>query len=171
LRNELFDEKGVFSTHGIELTETRLELESFPEPVRLNLWDFGGQEIYHGAHTLFLQGQAVFLVLWTPELESQTIYKEGEPTKRQHRLLEREQFDSLCAEAGGVSNPQALLDFLHHNGAVFYRPGLFGDRIVLDQNWALEAIYSIFHRDKCFKQFKKLHGRFSREDLENVYLV
>jgi hypothetical protein len=49
---------------------------------------------------------------------------------------------------------------------VFYRPGLFGDRIVLDQNWALEAIYSIFHRDKCFKQLKKLHGRFSREDLE-----
>jgi internalin A len=39
-------------------------------------------------------------------------------------------------------------------------------RIILDQNWALEAIYSIFHRDKCFKQLKKLHGRFSREDLE-----
>jgi internalin A len=50
-----------------------VELDGFREPVRLNLWDFGGQEIYHGTHTLFLQGQAVFLVLWTPELESQTI--------------------------------------------------------------------------------------------------
>jgi internalin A len=30
----------------------------------------------------------------------------------------------------------------------------------------LEAIYSIFHREKCFKQLKKLHGRFSRKDLE-----
>jgi hypothetical protein len=28
-----------------------------------------------------------------------------EPAKRQHRLLEREEFESLCAEAGGVSNP------------------------------------------------------------------
>ena len=92
--------------------------------------------------------------------------QQRDPATRQHRLLEREEFESLCAEAGGVSNPEVLLDFLHHNGVVFYRPGLFGNRIVLDQNWALEAIYSIFHRDKCFKQLKKLHGRFSREDLE-----
>jgi internalin A len=28
------------------------------------------------------------------------------------------------------------------------------------------AVYSIFFRDKCLKQLKKLHGRFSREDLE-----
>lgn len=35
-----------------------------------------------------------------------------------------------------------------HNRALFYRPGLFGDRIVLDQNLALEAIYAIFDRKK-----------------------
>ena len=89
-----------------------------------------------------------------------------EPAKRHHRLLERVEFDRICDEVGSVSDNEALLDFLHHNGAVFYRSGLFGDRLILDQNWALEAIYSIFHRDKCFKQLKKLHGRFSREDLE-----
>jgi internalin A len=49
---------------------------------------------------------------------------------------------------------------------VFYRSGLFKNQVILDQNWALEAIYSIFHRDKCLKQLKKLHSRFSREDLE-----
>jgi internalin A len=57
-------------------------------------------------------------------------------------LPEREEFDSLCAEAGGASNSRALIDFLHHNGVVFYRSGLFGNRNFLDQNWALEAIYS-----------------------------
>jgi hypothetical protein len=31
--------------------------------VRLNFWDFGGQEIYYGLHSLFLQRQAVFLNL------------------------------------------------------------------------------------------------------------
>jgi internalin A len=51
-------------------------------------------------------------------------------------LPEREEFDSLCAEAGGPSDSRALLDFLHHNGVVFYRSGLFGNRNVLDQNWA-----------------------------------
>jgi hypothetical protein len=52
------------------------------------------------------------------------------------------------------------------NGVLFYRKELFHSQIILDQNWALEAIYSIFRWDKCFKQLKKLHGRFSREDLE-----
>ena len=66
-----------------------------------------------------------------------------EPDKRQHRLLERAEFDRLCEETGGVSNSDALLDFLYYNGVVFYRAGLFGDRIVLDQNWALEAIYAL----------------------------
>jgi internalin A len=82
-----------------------------------------------------------------------------------HRLLERAEFDRICAETGGVSDSGALLDFLHHNGVVFYRPGLFGDRIVLDQNWALEAIYAIFDRKKILPLLRG-YGRFSRADLE-----
>ena len=88
------------------------------------------------------------------------------PAQRQNRLLERQAFEQLCAEIGGISDTEALLGFLHHNGVVFYRAGLFKNQLILDQNWALEAIYSIFHRDKCFKQLKKLNGRFSRDDLE-----
>jgi internalin A len=62
-------------------------------------------------------------------------------------------------------DPSALLDFLHHNGVVFYRSGLFGNRIVLDQNWALEAIYAIFDRKKILPLLRG-YGRFSRADLE-----
>ena len=252
-------------------------LENFPEPARLNLWDFGGQDIYHGSHALFLHGQAIFLILWTPELECQRTYQEGalsfrhrplsywldylrafagiessvlivqsqcdtrdkrqphppattddfnslrlaavsaktdlglnllkvtiqeavgdcfhrrppspigmarvavrdrlrqmheedqkrEPAQRQHRLLEREEFDRLCAEMGRVNDSGALLDFLHHNGVVFYRPGLFGDRIILDQNWALEAIYALFDRKKILPLLRG-YGRFSQADLERL---
>jgi internalin A len=71
--------------------------------------------------------------------------QERESAQRQHRLLERSEFDRICDEAGGVRDKDALLDFLHHNGVIFYRPGLFGNQLILDQNWALEAIYSIFH--------------------------
>ena len=63
-----------------------------------------------------------------------------EPAQRQHVCLEQAEFDRLCDEVGGVTNREALLDFLHHNGIVFHQPGLFGNRVVLDQNWALEAI-------------------------------
>jgi internalin A len=252
-----------------------VELNGFPEPVRLNLWDFGGQDIYHGSHALFLHGQAIFLLLWTPELEWQTAYHEGvlsfrhrplfywldyvrafagtdasvlivqsqcdtprdrvshppvkvddffflrwlevsaktrlrlnlvkaaleesvrdcferrppppigagrvkvrdrlrqmleedqkrEPAKRQRRLLERSEFDRHCDEAGDVSDKDALLDFLHHKGVIFYRPGLFGGRIILDQNWALEAIYALFDRKKILPLLRG-YGRFSRADLE-----
>jgi hypothetical protein len=88
-----------------------------------------------------------------------------EPAQRQHRLLERTEFDRLCDEVGGISNPTALLDFLHLTGVVFYRPGLFSNRIVLDQNWAMEAIYALFDRKKILPLFRG-YGRFSRADLE-----
>jgi internalin A len=275
LRGLEFDDENVSSTHGIQLSDITLSLEGFSEPVRLNFWDFGGQEIYHGSHALFLHGQAIFLILWTPELECQTAYQEGElsfrhrplsywlyyvrtfagtdasvlivqsqcdtrdkrilhppapvddfpfhrsievsartglnlgiikenikeavrdrldrrppppigarrlkvrdrlrgmleddqkrePAQRQHRLLEREEFDRLCDEVGGVSDREALLDFLHHNGVIFYRPGLFRDRIILDQNWALEAIYALFDRKKILLLLRG-YGRFNRADLE-----
>ena len=42
------------TTHGVQLGEMTLTLENLPEPTRLNLWDFGGQDIYHGSHSLFL---------------------------------------------------------------------------------------------------------------------
>jgi internalin A len=274
LRGEKFD-PSVPTTHGIQLSDTSITLESFDNPVRLNLWDFGGQEIYHGSHALFLQGRAIFLVLWTPEREGQTSYQEGHlslrhrpltywldylrafaevdspvlliqsqcdtpaeraalrqvdvddftalqrvqvsaktglgldlmtaalkeamrdclyrrppppigacrvrvrdrlrgwlaedqmrpAAHRQHRLLERAEFDHLCDEEGGISDKDALLDFLHHNGVVFYRSGLFGGRIVLDQNWALEAIYTLFDRKKTLPLLRG-YGHFTRADLE-----
>jgi internalin A len=252
-----------------------VDLDGFAEPVPLNLWDFGGQDIYHGSHALFLHAHAIFLILWTPEVERQTAYQDGslslrhrslsywvdylrafagtdasmlivqsqcdtrdkrmlhppapvddfpfhrytevsartglnlglikenikeavrdrfdrrtplpigagrlqvrdrlrqmleedqerEPDKRQHRLLDRVEFDRLCDETGGVSDKEALLDFLHHNGVLFYRPGLFNDRIILDQNWALEAIYDLFDRKEILPRLQE-YGRFSRADLE-----
>jgi internalin A len=275
LRGELFD-ASVPTTHGIQLSEKTMELEDFPGPVRLNLWDFGGQEVYHGSHALFLQGQAVFLILWTPKLEQGSDCEDGltfqrrplrywldylrafagsqssalivqsqcdrprdsvshppattddlaffrkvevsaltglglgllmetlkeavrdcfdrrppppiglgrvrvrdrlrqllaedqtrPPAQRRHRLLERADFDRLCEEVGGVSDKEALLDLLHHNGVIFYRPGLFGGRIVLDQNWALEAIYALFDRKKILPLLRG-YGRFSRADLETL---
>jgi internalin A len=262
------------TTHGIELNfvKTKVSLESFKGSVRLNLWDFGGQEIYHGSHTLFLHGQAIFLLLWNPEEEKTTgkktdsehrpiaywldyldavagtdnpliivqsqcdtpeiraeipvrlsdwigsswtvevsaktdfgldrlkatlkdaawtcLHKRPPPpigkgrlrirdrlrkmlasdqklpsVKRKNRLIKRQAFDQLCSKIGGISDTEALLGFLHLNGALFYRPGLFQDQIVLDQNWALEAIYALFDRKRILPLLRG-YGRFSRTDLE-----
>jgi hypothetical protein len=34
------------------------------EPVFLNVWDFGGQDLFHNTHRLFLESRAVFVVVW-----------------------------------------------------------------------------------------------------------
>jgi internalin A len=263
------------TTHGIQLGEMTLELEHFPEPIRLHLWDFGGQDIYHGSHALFLPRQGIFLLLWMPELERGGSFQENglvfrhlplsywldyirafagtessvlivqsqcdtrenrvpQPSMatddfllirhlevsaytdrglgllkenlreavrdrfarhpppsigvgrvvvrdrlrkmlsedqalpsrfRKHRWLERDEFYRICDEVGGVSNKEASLNFLHQNGVIFYRPSVFRGRIVLDQTWALEAIYALFHREKILRKLRG-YGRFTREDLE-----
>jgi internalin A len=91
-----------------------------------------------------------------------------EPEERLHRILTQEEFRQLCEDAGDVSSPEALLEYLHHAGLVFYRKGLFHDRIVLDQSWALDAIYSVFHRQRCYQQLIAVGGRFTRPMLETL---
>ncbi len=67
LRGEDYDETQP-STHGILVTSATLDTGN-PEPTRLNIWDFGGQDLYHGTHALFLRTSAVFLLVWARETE------------------------------------------------------------------------------------------------------
>jgi internalin A len=59
-------------THGIVQKPWRLPLregrlardgEQGAEELRLNLWDFGGQEVYHSTHAFFLTRRAVYLLV------------------------------------------------------------------------------------------------------------
>ncbi|MCI0736947.1 MAG: hypothetical protein L0Y50_11885, partial [Beijerinckiaceae bacterium] len=276
LRGEDYDES-VESTHGIVVTSAPLP-GSKDNRKRLQIWDFGGQDIYHGTHALFLRTRAVFPLVWIKEAETRKEYTHGgilfrnQPLaywldyvrhfggidspvlvvqtrcdrpedeilsppvpdtslhdfpfkkvlhysakfdrgrgalddalnqaaawlrdrqgtaeigagrwrvkqrleqmrdedaarpreKRQWRTITQEHFLQLCEEAGGVSSPGQLLAYLHNTGAVFYRQGLFDDQIILDQSWALESIYAIFHREKCVKKLQRQKGRFTRSGL------
>ncbi len=273
-RGQSFDES-VKSTHGVEIwrEELRIRAGGQEQMFQVNWWDFGGQDIYHGTHALFLRSRAVFLVLWTPKLENRDEYSEGEitlrnqplaywldyvrslagegspvivvqsqcdrfadrrpdpqrpdglgffeccsysakedlgrealeaqlrdalryllerngaleighgraevrrrlydwrsedqerqPEKRQHRTLTLEEFRSICDEAGGIVSWEHALDYFHHTGVVFHRPDLFSNRIVLDQDWALTAIYTVFHRGRAVPLLRD-SGQFTREDL------
>ena len=54
---------GLGSTHGIRLYPYQTPGDA--ETKRL-IWDFGGQEIYHNAHRIFIQAGTVFVVVWNP---------------------------------------------------------------------------------------------------------
>ncbi len=257
------------STHGITISSTAVPNH---KTARFNLWDFGGQDIYHGTHVLFMRSRAVFLLAWTPEMEESETHSYGGMTfrnypllywlnyikqfggtdcsviivqthcdepgqaqtlpsdvyamldefkywktldysalnnrgraaldealteayqqidqpligegrqrvidqlqqwidddskrpvkQRQHRTIQYNDFVTLCENTGGISSPELFLDFLHNCGYVFYQKGLFNNQIILDQAWALEAIYAVFNRDKCYETIKRMQGRFDRD--------
>lgn len=69
LISNTFDENEP-STHGIRIEKFHLPLSNNPlqnqEPIHLkiNTWDFGGQEIYHATHRFFLSTRALYLLVW-----------------------------------------------------------------------------------------------------------
>jgi Leucine-rich repeat (LRR) protein/GTPase SAR1 family protein len=67
------------STHAIQLHSYPLKAfanEQGYDQVQLNIWDFGGQDIYHSTHRMFMQTQALFLLLWDEPTEK-SLYGEN----------------------------------------------------------------------------------------------
>lgn len=51
------------TTHGIRMETVE------KSGIVYNVWDFGGQEVYHGTHRLFMQSEALQVILFDPETE------------------------------------------------------------------------------------------------------
>ena len=271
----------VESTHGIVVRPVeKWSLDDVPgrkgEHARLNLWDFGGQDLYHGTHTLFLNSRSIFMIVWTPESEESEshtfddmsfpnhklpywlenvrhaagtdqpviivqnqcdtgeeeeqlpeidkelldsfkhkkicqysalnnrnraslnniiseaiaanwrrygkseigkgrmrVIREIEKLRKtktdgKNRTITRKKFDAFCNKKGDVSSPEMLLEFLNDTGILIYRPNLFKGEIIIDQNWALEAVYSVFDRKKSYDLLKRMGGKFKRTDLQTM---
>ncbi len=265
------------STHGIRIATTAMPAaESVPAPL-LHIWDFGGQDIYHGTHALFARTRAVFALVWSEDTNAAAEYEHEDISFRNHplhywvtyvrhlaearspvlivqskcdrnedevprapvpdqaldglgfvrelhfgardnrgweemvsalraavrrlhesegvarigagrlrvqrrlealrgpdgalpperRLLDQATFRAWCAEEG-VGAPEHLLAYLNNAGVVFCRAGLFGDRIVLDLAWALNAIYTVFDRTRCYRRLRREGGRFDRARLAEL---
>ena len=272
-RDEPFD-ASVPSTHGVQIWREELKIQTAGQETafHVNWWDFGGQDIYHGTHALFLRNRAVFLILWNPAFEDRKEFSEnglvlrnqplaywldyvrslaGEDSpvivvqsqcdtfadrrpapprpdgfnffescslqvnrhpgretlegqlrdamryllerngaleigkgraevrrrlyawrredqqrrsaEREHRTLSLDEFRGLCDEVGGILSWEHALDYFHQTGVVFYKPDLFSERIVLDQDWALEAVYTVFHRGKAMPWLRDSGGHTRAE--------
>ena len=59
------------STHGISLLQRKMTGRL------LNLWDFGGQDLYHATHRLFMQSRALFVLVWDFENETSAFHEHG----------------------------------------------------------------------------------------------
>jgi len=271
------------STHAIQLHPYKLDelaIASQLESLQLNIWDFGGQHIYHATHRVFLNTQALFLLVWDKDTEakpeqSETLpngaiivhpthqlrywlsyikalsknspvilvetktgikYSESTPpgiseedkehfniryvlgveseramangfTSLQEKVetlvyeqilqectqlpttwykvrqqietwrdekvkqIPMEEYVQLCRDNElDSSSTQTLLQYLHDTGTLFYREGLFGNQLVIDQQWAINAVYALFYRKGFF--FDKINGRgfFTGQDLQLAWM-
>lgn len=77
------------------------------------------------------------------------------------RTLPRDEFERLCAEQHQTAVPGVVLEYLHRSGQVFWKQGVFGDQVVLDQAWALDGMYAVLHRDSALPLIRQQHGRFT----------
>ena len=246
------------STHGVKLFNTTLPLPEKLATANLSLWDFGGQELYHATHRIFMQTRALYLIVWDPETEAklgeESINLHGQDyifrnyplsywlgnvralskdakiivicnkaddgqerfPKDIHQLKNQYKIDSfisVSAKSGhgiyslrqriqylldqmpemGLQMPgswlrvrekltnlrskqqyitlkeyhtvcvtetlsagsmNTLLRFLHHSGFLFWHEEYLQDQIILDQKWALEAIYQLLDRNGWYPLLK-----------------
>jgi hypothetical protein len=56
------------TTHGIELGRLDLPHPKFDQSIRLNSWDFGGQEVYRITHQFFFSRRSLYLLVWKPRI-------------------------------------------------------------------------------------------------------
>ncbi|GEM_PF-3779502 len=78
------------STHGVQLRDWLIDadIDQQSEAVHVHLWDFGGQEIYHNTHSLFMGKGAVFVVVWKPEQDGEQPQHSGRGYQDEWRRLQ-----------------------------------------------------------------------------------
>jgi internalin A len=243
-------------THGIILQPYQ-----FPNSeVMAHFWDFGGQEVYHATHRLFLGRRTLYLLIWASETiekeeemrhppqywldmiadvadknersrvliiqnrfegqpernilddEQRAAYEErgldiqtfsidvkggkgvkpllatiqeaaeelvdtyqeqlpqswveirtaiGKRKAAREKTLPMDDFEGICQETGEKNNAQIILGYLHRAGELFHYPDRFGGKIILDQQWALKAVYAVLKRERI----ERYGGKFLVSDL------
>ena len=278
------------STHAIKIRmwEQRLKINKAKKKAKIRIWDFGGQDIYHSTHRIFMQSRALFVLVWDyktenkqftvseikddekhenfplpywidyirslgrrspvlivqnrkdkdkihtpahkellegmlpnkilnypvvnaeqdegfknlkevmkaaleamPELGMQmptswyNVRKEifrlveklqKNETKKQRKkanikeYLEYNEFEKICVDNEVSKNSvSSLLAYLHNTGWIFYQKNLFGNRIIVDQPWAIKAIYTLLDRKGKYFSLLSKNGRFDLVDLKAVW--
>lgn len=83
------------------------------------------------------------------------------------------EFYEAKAKALQVQQPREMLEaWLHKSGVVYYRRGKFKDHIILDQGWAIRAIYTLFDRSQNVPyEIEKQNGYFDGAYVQQLWLA
>jgi small GTP-binding protein len=79
------------------------------------------------------------------------------------KALSKAEFQAICEEEGCLSAWHTLLNYLHDTGVLYYREHYFGGQIILNQDWAIEAIYKVLNRQN--KHVKDVVAKYQKGTL------
>jgi len=70
MKRLVFDEynENEASTEGIDIKSWNLKTQNNND-LKINIWDFGGQEIYHSTHQFFLSKRSIYLLVWDARID------------------------------------------------------------------------------------------------------
>lgn len=86
------------------------------------------------------------------------------------RLMTKDDFVALCAKYETEYAKNTILAYLHDTGEVYYRAGYFNDDIILNQDWAIKAIYRVLDREEVFSEvIKDQIGKMDYEIICDVW--
>ncbi len=65
--------------------------------------------------------------------------------------IDKAHFATICSECkAGETSSETILSFLHQVGVLYYREGYFSNRIIVNQAWAIDAVYQILDRSSHY---------------------
>lgn len=120
------DHREYETTHGVQFfpwEEPEVLVAGRKRPVRLNIWDFGGQELYHNTHRVFINTGSIFMLLWDPAQEVVVGKRRAESSYRDTRRPLTYWLDLIheaCPDAPRI----AIVCNLRHGKAKDYREQL-----------------------------------------------
>ena len=147
---DVFDQEFIIAAHQIESSKSNIHKNGY----------YGLLASINSAIEQ-LKEQKPIPALWEEVRERIREYQEGE-----RNWLSLDEFDQLAKD---YDEPGDILRWLTQSGAVFYQEDLFKE-IILDQQWAINAIYTLFDRDKFYyKVLQQQKGEFSGSDLASIW--
>ena len=89
---------------------------------------------------------------------------------KKEKTMSVEDFKILCANEGIPDSWHTLLEYLHDTSVLYYREGYFGNQIILDQAWAIDAVYAVLDRQGFYFRTGKIKkGKTGYQDLQNIW--
>jgi len=73
IENPEYELRDEDSTKGIEVAQWIFKMDD-GQPFRVNIWDFGGQEIYHSTHQFFLTKRSLYILVADTRKEDTDFY-------------------------------------------------------------------------------------------------